>query len=253
MSISKKLLEGDRPRESDLHSQGNGAINKEYIGEFVYGGIDGAITTFAVVAGAEGANLGITVVIILGIANLIADGFSMSVGNFFSTKAERDNFEKHRQIEYWEVENLREKEVQEIREIYEAKGFEGKLLEQVVEVITSNKDVWVDTMMKEELEMVKGNKTPYKTAGVTFVSFILVGAVPLLSYVFIGNDISTGTSNLFLYSCLLTAIALTIVGVLKSIVTEKNIIIGILETLLLGGIAALLAYYVGDVLARMFV
>lgn len=253
MSISKKLLGGNRPKENDLHSRGKGAINKEYIGEFVYGGIDGAITTFAVVAGAEGANLGITVVVILGIANLIADGFSMSVGNFFSTKAERDNFEKHKQIEYWEVENLREKEVQEIREIYAAKGFEGKLLEQVVEVITADKDVWVDTMMKEELEMVKGDKTPYKTAGMTFISFILVGAVPLLSYVFIGNEISTGTSNLFLYSCFLTAIALSIVGVLKSIVTEKNIMIGILETLLLGGIAALLAYYVGDILATVFV
>lgn len=252
MSISRKIPGGDRPKESDLHSQSKGVVNKEYIGEFVYGGIDGAITTFAVVAGAEGANLGITVVVILGIANLIADGFSMSVGNFFSTKTERENFEKHKQIEYWEVENLREKEVQEIREIYSAKGFEGKLLEQVVEIITSNKDVWVDTMMKEELEMVKSDKTPFKTAGVTFISFILIGAVPLLSYVFIGNDFSEEDSNLFLYSSVLTAIALSLVGALKSIVTEKNVLIGILETLLLGGIAAFLAYYVGDVLAKMF-
>ncbi|MCM4161222.1 hypothetical protein FHG64_03110 [Antarcticibacterium flavum] len=251
MSISRNIPGGKRPKESDLHSRNKGVINKEYIGEFVYGGIDGAITTFAVVAGAEGASLGVTVVVILGIANLIADGFSMSVGNFFSTKAERDNFEKHRQIEYWEVENLREKEVQEIREIYAAKGFKGSLLEQVVEVITSNKDVWVDTMMKEELEMVVGDKTPFKTAGVTFFSFILVGAVPLLSYVFIGNDLISGP-DLFLYSCLLTAVALSIVGALKSLVTEKNVIIGILETLLLGGIAALLAYYVGDVLEKMF-
>ena len=97
--------------EAVLHSGGKKLFfNKEYIGEFVYGGIDGAITTFAVVAGAEGASLGISVVIILGLANLIADGFSMSVGNFFSTKAEKDNFDKHRQLEYWEIENLREKE-----------------------------------------------------------------------------------------------------------------------------------------------
>ncbi len=82
--------------EKELHSDGKILfLNKDYISEFVYGGIDGAITTFAVVAGAEGASLGITVVIILGIANLIADGFSMSVGNFFSTKAERDSYDRH--------------------------------------------------------------------------------------------------------------------------------------------------------------
>ena len=236
-------------QESKLHAKDKFLFfNKAYISEFVYGGIDGAITTFAVVAGAEGANLGITVVIILGLANLIADGFSMSVGNFFSTKATRDNFDRHKATEYWEVENLRNTEKEEIREIYAAKGFKGELLEQVVEVITSNKDVWVDTMMKEELELVKDDKTPVKTAGVTFFSFILVGAIPLLSYIFAGKDMSIHTSELFLYSSVLTGIALAIVGSLKSIVTERNVLAGIAETLLLGGLAAMLAYFVGDVL-----
>ena len=239
-------------KEGQLHSSGSSIISKEYIGEFTYGGIDGAITTFAVVAGAEGASLGVSVVVILGLANLIADGFSMSVGNFFSTKAELDTYEKHKRVEYWEIEHLREKEVEEIREIYAGKGFQGELLEQVVEVITADKDVWVDTMMKEELEMVKGSKTPYKTAGATFFSFILVGAVPLLSYLFIGNGISEENPDLFLYSCVLTAVALSIVGSLKSIVTEKNVLVGILETLFLGGIAAFLAYFVGDLLEKAF-
>lgn len=240
-------------QEKQLHSGGKILFfNKDYISEFVYGGIDGAITTFAVVAGAEGASLGISVVVILGLANLIADGFSMSVGNFFSTKAEMDAYERHRQVEYWEVDNLREKEVQEIREIYEAKGFKGALLEQVVEVITADKDVWVDTMMKEELEMVKSDKAPYKTAGMTFISFIIVGSVPLLSYVFVGSGPAI-QNDLFLYSCILTAVALAIVGSFKSFVTEKNMFIGIFETLFLGGLAALLAYFVGDILEKLFI
>lgn len=239
--------------EKQLHSREKILFfNKEYISEFVYGGIDGAITTFAVVAGAEGASLGIQVVVILGLANLIADGFSMSVGNFFSTKAERDTFERHKQVEYWEIENLREKEIQEIREIYSGKGFQGELLEQVVEVITADKDIWVDTMMKEELEMVKSDKAPWKTAGMTFFSFVIVGSVPLLSYVFTGTGPSI-QQDLFLYSCILTGVALAIVGSLKSIVTEKNVLWGIVETLLLGGVAAFLAYFVGDVLEKMFV
>ncbi|MDT0644411.1 VIT1/CCC1 transporter family protein [Zunongwangia sp. F363] len=235
-------------QETNLHAKGKVLfLNKDYISEFVYGGIDGAITTFAVVAGAEGASLGITVVIILGIANLIADGFSMSVGNFFSTKAERDLYEKHKQVEYWEIENLREKEIDEIREIYAAKGFHGELLEQVVEVIIADKEVWVDTMMKEELEMVKDDKTPFKTAGVTFFSFLLVGSVPLLSYFFAGTT-EASDQQLFLYSCILTAIALALVGNLKSMVTERNVFMGIFETVALGGLAAILAYFVGDIL-----
>lgn len=237
--------------ETQLHGKGKLLFfRRDYISEFVYGGIDGAITTFAVVAGAEGANLSIAIVIILGIANLIADGFSMSVGNFFSTKAERDSFEKHKAIEYWEIENLREKEIEEIREIYAAKGFKGRLLEEVVKVITSDKDVWVDTMMKEELEMTKDDKTPIKTASVTFISFVVIGAIPLISYFFAGEN--PQSTILFIYSCVLTGVSLAIIGVLKSRVTEQNMFRGILETVVLGGVAALLAYYVGDVLEGFF-
>ena len=235
--------------ETNIHSREKILFfNKEYIAEFVYGGTDGAITTFAVVAGAEGASLGLSVVIILGLANLIADGFSMSVSNFISTKTARDNFDRHKAIEKWEIDNLTETEVNEIREIYAAKGFKGILLEKVVEVITSNKEVWVDTMMKEELEMTKDNKTPIKTAFVTFISFVFVGAIPLLSYIFAGSSVSPGTQELFMYSSILTGFALATIGSLKSIVTKKNLFVGIFETVLLGGLAALTAYFVGDVL-----
>ncbi|UII24931.1 VIT1/CCC1 transporter family protein [Fulvivirga maritima] len=238
--------------EKKLHDSGRfWVFNKEYISEFVYGGIDGAITTFAVVAGAAGAGAEIYWVLIFGFANLIADGFSMSVGNFLSVQAERDNYEKHKAIEYWEIDNLREKEVQEIREIYEAKGFKGDLLEQVVEVITADKDVWVDTMMKEELEMAKDDKTAFSTAVATFISFNVVGIIPLLSYVLAGAfDINE--SYLFSISCGATAVALMVVGYLKSIVTQKKWLRGVIETLLLGGFAAFLAYFVGEWLAKYF-
>ncbi len=239
--------------EDKLHSKGKFLFfDKDYVAEFVYGGIDGAITTFAVVAGASGANLSLSVIIILGVANLIADGFSMSVGNYFSTKAAQDNYDRHKAIEYWEVDNLREKEVEEIREIYEKKGFKGELLEQVVTVITSNKDVWVDTMMKEELEMIKEGKAPIKTAAVTFIAFALIGLIPLLSYL-VAWILDLDKTNLFLYSCLLTCVGLAIVGYFKSLVTEKNKAISIAETLVLGGIAAALSYVAGAILEKMFV
>ena len=139
--------------EASLHNGSNSWIvqYQEYIAEFVYGAIDGSVTTFAVVAGSEGAHFDLGVVLILGIANLLADGFSMSVGSYLSAKSEKEQYEKHKRIEYWEVDNLPEIEKEEIREIYQAKGFEGEILEKIVEVITANKDRWVDIMMKEEL------------------------------------------------------------------------------------------------------
>lgn len=223
----------------------------DYIGEFVYGGIDGSVTTFAVVAGAAGANLDSSVVIILGFANLIADGFAMSVGSYLSNKSELERFEKHEQVEYWEVEHLPEKEREEVKEIYAAKGFEGELLEKVVDVITANKKRWVDVMMKEELGMIKEEKSPIKMGAVTFISFIVVGFIPLLVYV-LDYLSSTKIEQPFLVAILLTSAAFMLIGWLKSSVNQTNPFRSIIETLMLGAFAAGLSFSVGDVLAKMF-
>lgn len=222
---------------------------QEYLGEFVYGGIDGCVTTFAVVAGSVGAGLDSSIIIILGFANLFADGFAMSVGAYLSTKSEKDNYNKHKQTEYWEVDNLPDVEREEIREIYQAKGFEGELLEQVVDVITSDRDRWVDTMMKEELEMIEETKSPFMMGLVTYISFIAIGLIPLMTYVI---DYIWGFGrDLFLWTCVFTSVGFIIIGFLKSYVTETNRIKGILETLVLGAIAALVSYFVGDVLESL--
>lgn len=219
---------------------------QNYLGEFVYGGIDGAVTTFAVVAGAVGAGLESSVIIILGFANLLADGFAMSVGAYLSTKSEQDNYDKHKRIEYWEVENIPEKEVEEIREIYAAKGFEGVLLDQVVNVITADKDRWVDVMMKEELEMIEEKKSPLAMGGVTYLSFVLIGIIPLIIYVW--DYMGSYPYDPFIGSCILTGIGFAFIGFMKTYVTQTSRWRGILETLVLGAIAALVSYFVGDVL-----
>ncbi len=239
--------------EDIIHKQQPGfARISKYLGELVYGGIDGSVTTFAVVAGAAGANLSSAVVLILGFANLFADGFAMSVGSYLSNKSVRDNFEKHKKREYWEIDNLREREIQEIRDIYSAKGFTGKLLDDVVEVIISDKDRWVDVMMKEELEMILDPKEPWKSGAMTFVSFLVVGIIPLL--VFLADFIfNLKLVNSFLYSSVLTSLGFVGIGFMKSYVTETSHTKGIIETVTLGALAAMVAYMVGDVLEKIIV
>lgn len=237
--------------EQAIHHQNNefGKL-QEYLREFVYGGIDGAVTTFAVVAGGYGANLEPGILIILGFANLLADGFSMSVGAYLSAKSERDNYDKHEKIEYWEIENLPETEREEIEEIYREKGFKGELLNQIVDHICSDKDLWVSEMMKDELGMMKDTKSPFKIGLATLISFIMVGFIPLLIYLwdfFFPSEINT-----FLWTSILTGIAFLIVGWLKGIVNQTSTLRSIIETVGLGLLAAIVAFYVGDILESFF-
>lgn len=236
--------------EHEIHKKGGLLYRfEDYLGEFVYGGIDGCVTTFAVVAGAVGGGLDSSVIIILGFANLFADGFAMSIGAYLSTKTEKANYNKHKKIEYWEVDNLPNVERDEIREIYQLKGFEGPLLEQVVEVITADRDRWVDVMMKEELEMMEEQKSPLLMGAVTYLSFLLIGLIPLLVYVW--DYIQPLQADLFLLASVFTSAGFIIVGILKAYVTQANILRGVSETLLLGAVAAGVSYYVGSILEQL--
>jgi VIT1/CCC1 family predicted Fe2+/Mn2+ transporter len=165
-------------------------LENSYLPEFVYGGIDGAITTFAVVAGVIGASLSSSIVIILGFANLLADGFSMAISNYLSTKSKR--------------------------ELYNV---------QAKEIINS----------------------PLKTAIATFISFVLIGFIPLLSFVIATfNPIFENAK--FIYSVILTCMAFIIVGGIKGKIVRKNILLSSIETLAIGGLAAAIAFIVGYLL-----
>jgi VIT1/CCC1 family predicted Fe2+/Mn2+ transporter len=221
-----------------------------YLKDFVYGGMDGAVTTFAVVSGVAGAGLSSTVVIILGLANLFADGFSMAVGCFLSVKTEVAQLEKARLHEDSHVEKYPEGEREEIRQIYASKGLEGAELEKMVSIITSDKKIWIETMLKEEWGLSLHHANPLRAGGTTFLAFILIGCIPLLSFIL--NQFSPQLiENPFLISILLTAVAFFIVGAIKAQFLNKAWYIGGLQSLLLGASAAFIAYFVGVFLKGM--
>ena len=215
-----------------------------YLPDFVYGGIDGSVTTFAIVAGVTGASLSPKIVLILGFANLFADGFSMAVGNYLSTKSKKEYADKIRKSEERSVRDIPEEEEEEIREIFREKGFKGKHLDDAVNIITSDREVWVDTMMKDEFGIIEDGTSPLKSALVTFVSFNLVGFIPLLAYVLSYFFTSIG-DRVFTLSVILTSIAFFIVGSVKAAIVDKRWYRSGAETLIIGGAAALIAYLVG--------
>lgn len=174
----------------------NKKFERRYLPEFVYGGIDGAVTTFAVVSGALGASLSASIILILGFANLFADGFSMAISNYLSTKSLSDLNSKNKNRKKSSVKNS------------------------------------------------------HKTALATFFAFLIIGFIPLISFV-LAPFSTTIDQNKFLYSTILTGIAFIFVGAIKGSITEKSKLYSAIETFLIGSLAALIAFVVGYLLKSL--
>ena len=211
-----------------------------YLRDWIYGGIDGAVTTFAIVSGVVGAQLESTVIVILGCANLLADGFSMAAGNFTGTRAEREELRRLEAVERRHITEEPEGEREEVREIYRKKGFEGELLESVVDVLTSDNDRWVRTMLTEEYGLPLSVRSPALAALSTFSAFFVCGGIPLLPFLLDRGG--------FVASSVLTGAVFFAIGAGKSRWSTSSWWASGAETLLTGGFAAALAYGVGHLL-----
>jgi VIT1/CCC1 family predicted Fe2+/Mn2+ transporter len=209
-----------------------------YLRDFVYGGIDGAVTTFAVVSGVAGAELGARVILILGAANLVADGFSMAASNYIGTKTERDHLERADATERKHIADDPDGEREEVRQIFQRKGLTGQTLESVVQEITSDRDKWVSTMVTEEYGLPREVRSPSAAAAATYGAFAVCGAIPLLPFILDAN-------GAYQVSAVLTMLTFFAIGSLKGYVAESPWWYSALETLGIGTAAAAVAYGVG--------
>ena len=225
----------------------HGGASHQYIGDMVYGGLDGIVTTYAVVSGVAGANLGSGIILILGLANLLADGLSMAAGAFLSLKSEREYYDRERQRETWEVEHFPDGERSEMVEIYRTKGYSREDAEALMDIQSKSQDLWVDAMMVHELGLLPDDRQPLRSALATFVAFIVAGSVPLLIYL-LGLVIPIEPAISFPLAIALSALALFGLGAAKVFVTERSWFRSGLEMLLVGGLTAGVAYLVGYLL-----
>ena len=219
-----------------------------YLKDAVFGGIDGCVTTFAVVAGAMGADLSNNVIVILGFANLVADGFSMAVSNYLGTKLESERVEQAREAELRHIRHVPEGEREELRQIFARKGFDGEALENIVRVISADEKLWVNTMLREELGLQLEGPSPVRAGLATFGAFLVVGFAPLVSFVIPGLEMP----ERFGMSIALAAVAFASVGLVKAVILERSKLRSAMETLVTGGGAAALAYVIGAWLRATF-
>lgn len=223
----------------------------EYFKEMVYGGVDGIITTFAVVSGFSGAafssdattQLSFAIVLLFGLANLFADAISMGLGNFLSVRAEKDQYRIMRGKEKFLLQNNPAHERSETVEIMLAKGFSQEDANALADIYSTNEDYWLDFMMANEYELSdpRGDN-PILTGSITFGSFLVFGSIPILPFVFLGD---TGAAFVFQVSAAGTLFALVLLGLLKWRIVGTTLVRSLTEIVLVGSVAAVIAFVVG--------
>lgn len=233
-------LEHEHTREAIAKRIAHGP-NVNYLRDWVYGGIDGAVTTFAIVAGVVGADLSAGIVLVLGLANLFADGFSMAAANYSGTKTELDDYQRLRRMEEKHIAVFPEGEREEIRQIFIAKGFKGEELDEIVSLTTAHKGTWIDTMLTEEHGISLVQRSPIKAALSTFTAFVLCGAVPLVPFVVDSADSA-------LTATVMTGLVFFAIGSIKSRWSTQHWTWSGLETTTIGMAAAGIAWAVGYLL-----
>lgn len=235
------MKEVSEPRHIEPHLSESSGVR-----DLVFGFGDGINTSLGIAAGVGGADVSSNIIILAALVAMFTGAKAMAVQNYLAVKAQRDLLKSEIAREEWEMENKPEIERQEIEEIYRAKGFEGKDLEMIVNKITSDKKVWLDTMLTEELKLnveILGN--PLKSALRMFGSFLLGGILPILPFFFAHG-----------YVPLLIAIGISlstsfVVGAIKSRLAKTSIVKGGLEMAGLGTGIALIGFGIGAELANL--
>ena len=221
-----------------------------YIRDVVFGFGDGVNTSLGIIAGVGGAIIAADIVILAALIGMFTGAKAMAVQNYLAVKSQRQILESEIRRERFEIENIPEKERQEIEQIYKSKGFEGVDLKRVVDKITSNKEVWLKTMLTEELGLnleILGN--PLKGALVMFGSFLLGGILPILPYFVVKFGFMSSTTAI-LVAILISIASSFLIGAIKARIAQMNIIKGGIEMAGLGTGIALVGYGIGAELAR---
>ncbi len=225
--------------QQEITARINAPPGRGVLRDIVYGGIDGSVTTFAIVAGVAGAGLSPFVIVALGLANVLADGFSMAAGNYSGTKAELDNIRRIRAIEERHIALYPDGEKGEVREILSQKGLSGAVLEDATSAITADRENWINLMIEGEYGLGSVDPHPMKAAMATFLAFLIAGLIPLLPFL-------AGMDAAFSTSAWMTLGVFFAIGALKSRWSLAPWWRSGLETLAIGGAAAAIAFLVGS-------
>ena len=229
------------PSDHEGHRGGGSTLR-----EVVFGANDGLVSNVALVAGIAGGTGDASLILLGGIAGLVAGSISMSLGAYISTKSERELRDAEEARERWEVEHMHDQEIAETRAIFSAKGIRGPLLDEVVEAVTRDKEQWIRVMMTDELGYADQPPRPVLSAVVMGIAFAIAAVFPVAPYFF-----AEGTGA-FVASLAMTGLALFAIGAWRGYLTGGAIFRKGTEMVLLASAAVLAANLIGRLVGVTF-
>lgn len=230
-------------RESHHHNTADPHRQNFALSDVILGGQDGLVNVLGVILGVAAATGDAYIVIVAGLAATFAESVSMGAVAYTSTLADADFYESEREREYRHIKEVPNLERQEIRELYADKGFEGELLERIVDTITANQDIWVAVMMAEEHQLIPTNRrNALRSALIVGLAAIIGSLIPLAPFVFL--PVTSG----MIMSIIVAALVLFIVGAFKARMTIGHPGKSGLEMAIIGTVSALVGYAVGAIL-----
>ena len=213
------------------------------IRDIVIGMSDGLTVPFALAAGLSGAVDSTGIIVIAGIAEIAAGSIAMGLGGYLAGKTEQDHYQSEMKREYYEVDHLRHREIEETKDFFAGLGLSEELQEKAAEEVSRDKDKWVSFMMKYELGLEQPDpRRATKSAFNIGLSYVAGGLVPLSPYFF------TDTPETALkYSVAVTLVCLFVFGWIKSRLTGVSPFWGALRVTLIGAMAAAAAFGVAKI------
>jgi len=225
------------------HTRGDPHRRASSLSDFILGAQDGLVNVLGVILGMAAATNDARIVLVAGLATTFAESISMGAVAFTTTLADADHYQSELEREYRHIHEIPNLEKQEIREIYQGKGFQGGLLDHIVETVTANKDVWVAVMMAEEHQLAPvDRRQAMRAAWIVGVSAVVGSLVPLAPFLFLSVAASMWLS------VLVTAMVLFAIGAYKAHVTIGRPLRSWIEMAVIGTLAALAGYLVGVLL-----
>jgi len=220
----------------------------EYIKSMVFGGLDGIITTFAVVAAVAGAELSADMVTLMGVANLVSDGISMGLGDYLSERSEKDYIHQEWKRETWEFENYPEGEKKEMVELYVEEGMAEADATIIVNAFSKYPEKFVNLMMVDELGLEKWDpqdlKGLWKQGAITMCSFWFFGGIPVVTYAVVSAAGVASQNLIFLIDCLVTLLTMFLLGAAKAKVTNTSMLFQGGVMMLNGTVACGASYFI---------
>jgi VIT1/CCC1 family predicted Fe2+/Mn2+ transporter len=218
--------------------------SSDTIRDIVIGMSDGLTVPFALAAGLSGTVSSSGIVVIAGIAEIVAGSIAMGLGGFLAGRTEADHYKSELQREYDEVERVPEQEKAEVKEVFAEFGLSPALQDQIANEMAKDKDRWVDFMMRYELGLEKPEANRASQSAVTIgISYIVGGVIPLSPYFFIRES-----QMALYYSCAITMVCLFVFGYFKSKVTGQPVFMGALKVLFIGALAAAAAFFMAKLI-----